>query len=932
MKLWRFTATVMAVTLCVTAVPAAAEKKQEKEAGNALVEWAGMDKGLGHIPEKKEVFNKKDLIDDQIPSGTKGRKKAEASLPSSYDARTEGVVPSVKDQGYTGNCWAFAALGSGESGLMKEGVAEPDLAERHLAYTAYNHWLDPLNLTEGDESQLEEGVNSYVIGGNANVACNNLAAWRGAVDEEKAPHELIYNADVDERLEGVRIPDSMTYQQDNYHLENAEFVYLAASNRVKKLLMEKGCAVISYHAPDTGEEMERYANEEYTAYYVDDEDLVENHDVLLVGWDDDYPVKNFNSKCRPKKPGAWLIRNSWGTDFHDGGYLWISYEDAVLTQETNEVVFFDMAPADNYDNNYQYDGGSNSSYLSGAAREIDRIANIFTAQYKESLEAVSVQTHERNVDYEIKIYQVESDTEPESGELLTTLTGTLEERGYHTIDFTEQGKKDIALEKGEKFSVVVRLTGEDGECSAMAEETAAGWAGVIEEVSLKEKESFVQVGGQWDDCANDPEIFQGNWRIKAFTSVDDSVLCDGITAGQEKMVVRKNEKKAISYTLSPENVTNEVVTWESEDESIARVSNGVVYGISGGETTVTGRINGHEMKVSVTVETIPAESISLPRSITLYRNQSQKLDAEVSPADTTDVLKWESDDPSKVWVYDDGTIVGLQETGKDGVVVEATAGSCTARCLVTVAAKQPQDVTLEEMQSQHPYLGGVTQTFEYARENAVSYQVTFSEDTALEDGYDFLCLYNDRDKLIKAYTGWELAGETITIPYRRIKLVLEADSGIEYYGFRITSIVPKYGTVTPTPPTSPETGATPMPPSNVTATPPANTTPAPTAKPGDSGDKEQKNTVTIKFSPKTKKVKAGKKLKLKKYLKVTKGSKGEKYTLSWKFTKKKYKKWASLSQKGVLKTKKKAKGKVLQVQAKVKGSSGGTAKIKIKIR
>jgi len=36
-----------------------------------------------------------------------------------------------------------------------------------------------------------------------------------------------------------------------------------------------------------------------------------NHDIILVGWNDS---KN-----------AWLLRNSWGTDWADSGYCWIAY-------------------------------------------------------------------------------------------------------------------------------------------------------------------------------------------------------------------------------------------------------------------------------------------------------------------------------------------------------------------------------------------------------------------------------------------------------------------------------------------------------------------------------------------------------------------------------------------------------------------------------
>lgn len=36
-----------------------------------------------------------------------------------------------------------------------------------------------------------------------------------------------------------------------------------------------------------------------------------DHDVMLVGWDD--------------SKGAWRLRNSWGTQWADGGYCWIKY-------------------------------------------------------------------------------------------------------------------------------------------------------------------------------------------------------------------------------------------------------------------------------------------------------------------------------------------------------------------------------------------------------------------------------------------------------------------------------------------------------------------------------------------------------------------------------------------------------------------------------
>lgn len=103
--------------------------------------------------------------------------------------------------------------------------------------------------------------------------------------------------------------------------------------------------------------------------------MVVNHTVLLAGWDDNYPVSNFNEKNRPNAPGAWLIKGSWGKGFGDDGYYWISYEDVAFKIESAEAVFYDMEPAENYDKNYQYDGSVFAFFYHGK-----KMANIFTAE------------------------------------------------------------------------------------------------------------------------------------------------------------------------------------------------------------------------------------------------------------------------------------------------------------------------------------------------------------------------------------------------------------------------------------------------------------------------------------------------------------------------------------------------------------------------
>lgn len=76
-----------------------------------------------------------------------------------------------------------------------------------------------------------------------------------------------------------------------------------------------------------------------------------NHAITIVGWNDSFDRNRF--KQVPSGDGAFIVKNSWGESWGDGGYFYISYYDTRFGYGENTV--FTASEEDNFDYNYQYD-------------------------------------------------------------------------------------------------------------------------------------------------------------------------------------------------------------------------------------------------------------------------------------------------------------------------------------------------------------------------------------------------------------------------------------------------------------------------------------------------------------------------------------------------------------------------------------------------
>lgn len=442
----------------------------------------------------------------------------ESNIPAQYSLVELGQISSVKNQKNHGTCWAFSTAGAAENYMIRNGgMGNPDYSEYQMAYFFYHHVDDKLGNLQGDSTSILSSKYNYLtLGGNNTWTAFSLANWQGMVEEVKAPYE--------KASASSSLNDSLAYD-DALHMQNVYFLSMKDKDEIKKMIMERGAVVSAmYVAPANSY---YYFNTQKDASYQDVSKSA-NHSILIVGWDDDYAVENFKSGKQPSKKGAWLIKNSWGPD--SAPYIWISYEDLCLSQQN--AYSYEFESADNYDNNYQYDGCFGTAYLT--VKNGYSIVNDFVAKASvlEEIKAVSFALKSTNVGYEIQVYRNSPEDDPMGGEpmLNEPVRGETTYGGYYTVPF----EQPINVAMGDHFSVVITLKSLDGDegvsCYVDADQEVSGL--VKFDSTIKDNQSYVVVSSGDALKGKVIDLYEQYtsdycFRIKAFTnSLGDGQIID----------------------------------------------------------------------------------------------------------------------------------------------------------------------------------------------------------------------------------------------------------------------------------------------------------------------------------------------------------------------------------------------------------------------
>lgn len=523
------------------------------------------------------------------------------TLETKYDIR-DYIKMNVKNQENTNWCWAFSTTSVLESNLAKTRNKYLTFSPKHIAYATTAKYSN-----KGFNKDLTSGANPYL----SLTYCVNGS---GPVLESKVPFdnnqkeltasEINLKPEIKVN-EYTKFPDIYKEYTDGYVsnytnglTESNKITYTdaqikVARNKIKEHIKKYGAITSStninklenyYQLIDTDKDGK---NDQLT-YYCNDSTVGLDHQITIIGWDDEFSKDNF--KIPAKNNGAYLVLTSYGENFGNEGTYYVSYDDALI-----ETYLFGVSETSDvdYDNIYQYDplGFSYAGVFTSTVTQnvVNNIyaANVFETNkkksYEEYLKEVSIYIPKTS---DVQIYVNVNNDDKTKIELVAS-PGILES-GYHTVKLSSPLKLS-----GDKFVVCARLSSEDGTQVPLElnyKSNGSTIAPFWDTATSKKNQSFISLDkSTWKDL-QDAGCMDSNVCLKAFTTYQEikDVKVTSVSLDKNKMAMTVGDKSNLVATIKPSNATNKNIKWTTSDSKVATVTEkGIIEAKKEGTATIT---------------------------------------------------------------------------------------------------------------------------------------------------------------------------------------------------------------------------------------------------------------------------------------------------------------------------------------------------------
>lgn len=564
----------------------------------------------------------------------------------------------------------------------------------------------------------------------------------GTVGEDwSVSDEIKYNAPYLESA--VYLPSPAVYSLD----EEGNYVYTYnedASTIMKAMLLSGKAIDIAFcadssrfdelesesEAPFISENYAHYTYDELSTPYYDPatlktEIVSPNHEVCIVGYDDNYSKDNFKkgtsestgNDMTPPADGAWIVKNSWGSvdgEFPnkaewgvDGsGYFYISYYDKSFITP----VVYDFDVENMYPEYFggekqekivqQYDMLNVGMFYSAPSETEMKYANVFTAEQDQYLTEISTLiAPESPSQATYQVYRLnENAKNPTDGELISEFEGEYYFTGYYTEKLPEKQ----LIKKGEKYSIVITNTDGVYYYASFAASEGKAYAEVLSDVYgenlpfyskgvINEGESFVFEEGEWNDFSTELDDFntvtpgteeEAAYFLEKYGTDESAVIPDWYAVDNFKI-------KAIAEpaVLSDEETTTTTTTTTSSSSTETETT--TVTTTTAAETTTQSAKYSNDELAEMAAKLFEEENGSAPENVTVTENADGTVSIDLDGKETYTV-----DAETGKGTDADGNAVNLPATGMTSPFAAAAGAGAVVMTLlggIVIAKSKKKD-------------------------------------------------------------------------------------------------------------------------------------------------------------------------------------------------------------------------------------------------